>query len=182
MNGRRRPRSGAGRATTKPKRIAEGRAQQTLDEARMVLPGVQALFGFQLIAVFNDGFGAPEREREALHLAAIVLVTIAIALVMTPAAYHRQVDPRRATAGLCALASRLVSGAMLPLAAGMALDVHLVARLITGQRGPAPLIAGALFLCLCALVRLSAWAGRPARSARRGRTWPSTVVAMPVNP
>lgn len=30
--------------------------QQTLDEARMVLPGVQALFGFQLIAVFSDGF------------------------------------------------------------------------------------------------------------------------------
>ena len=28
--------------------------QQTLEEARMVLPGVQALFGFQLIAVFSE--------------------------------------------------------------------------------------------------------------------------------
>jgi len=28
-----------------------------LDECRMVLPGLQALFGFQLIAVFNSGFG-----------------------------------------------------------------------------------------------------------------------------
>jgi hypothetical protein len=27
-----------------------------IEEARMVLPGIQALFGFQLIAVFNDGF------------------------------------------------------------------------------------------------------------------------------
>jgi hypothetical protein len=27
-----------------------------LEECRMVLPGIQALFGFQLIAVFNQGF------------------------------------------------------------------------------------------------------------------------------
>lgn len=106
---------------------------QTLDEARMVLPGVQALFGFQLIAVFNDAFEHRLSELErSLHLAAIILVTIAIALVMTPAAYHRQVDPRRATAPFLAIASRFVSGAMLPLAAGLALDVYLVARLIAG--------------------------------------------------
>ncbi len=106
--------------------------QQTLDEARMVLPGVQALFGFQLIAVFSDGFArvltAVERD---LHLVAIVLVTIAIALMMTPAAYHRQVDRRRATGEFLAMASRLVSGAMLPLAAGLAIDIQLVAHVVT---------------------------------------------------
>ena len=105
---------------------------QTLDEARMVLPGVQALFGFQLIAVFNAGFTSALSECEqTLHLAAIVLVAIAIALVMTPAAYHRQVDPRRATPAFIRLASRFVSAAMLPLAAGLALDLHLVSRVIT---------------------------------------------------
>ena len=105
---------------------------QTLDEARMVLPGVQALFGFQLIAVFSDGFGRLLSEAEqTLHLAAIALVTIAIAMVMTPAAYHRQVDPRRATPAFIRLASRFVSAAMLPLAAGLALDLHLVSRVIT---------------------------------------------------
>ena len=31
-------------------------AQYLLDECRMVLPGIQALFGFQLIVVFNSGF------------------------------------------------------------------------------------------------------------------------------
>src|SRR4030095_16606249 len=107
--------------------------QLTLDEARMVLPGVQALFGFQLIALFSDGF---ERLREAereLHLAAIVLVTVTIALMMTPAAYHRQVERRRATGEFLAMASRLISGAMLPLAAGLALDIYLVARAISGN-------------------------------------------------
>jgi lysylphosphatidylglycerol synthetase-like protein (DUF2156 family) len=108
--------------------------QQTLDEARMVMPGVQALFGFQLIAVFSDGFERRLGEAEqSLHLVAIVLVTIAIALVMTPAAYHRQVDPRRATVSFLKLASRMVSAAMLPLAAGLAIDVHLIAHVITGS-------------------------------------------------
>ena len=31
-------------------------ARNVLEEARMVLPGIQALFGFQLIAVFNQRF------------------------------------------------------------------------------------------------------------------------------
>jgi hypothetical protein len=62
-----------------------------------------------------------------------VLVTIAIALVMTPAAYHRQMQPRQVTQAFLVLASRFVSGALLPLAAGLALDVHLVARVITGR-------------------------------------------------
>ena len=31
-------------------------ATHLLNEGRMVLPGIQALFGFQLIAVFNQGF------------------------------------------------------------------------------------------------------------------------------
>ena len=120
--------------------------QQTLDEARMVLPGVQALFGFQLIAVFNDGFSRRLSDSEqALHLAAIVFVTIAIALVMTPAAYHRQVDPRGASVAFLKLASRLVSGAMLPLAAGLAIDVDLVARVITGRSVLGALIGGGVF-------------------------------------
>jgi hypothetical protein len=31
-------------------------AQTAIEEARMVLPGIQAIFGFQLIAVFNTKF------------------------------------------------------------------------------------------------------------------------------
>ena len=31
-------------------------ASYLLDECRMVLPGIQALFGFQLVAVFNRTF------------------------------------------------------------------------------------------------------------------------------
>jgi hypothetical protein len=139
--------------------------QQTLDEARMVLPGVQALFGFQLIAVFSDGFERRLGEVEqSLHLAAIVFVTIAIAIVMTPAAYHRQVEPRRATVSFLVLASRLVSGAMLPLAAGLSIDVYLIAWVITGGPALAAAIGAAVFLLFVAL-----WFAFPQWRVAQGR-------------
>src|ERR1700694_2515161 len=34
----------------------DAEARYTIEEARMVLPGIQAIFGFQLIAVFNQRF------------------------------------------------------------------------------------------------------------------------------
>ncbi|MGE5072104.1 MAG: DUF6328 family protein, partial [Anaerolineae bacterium] len=68
-----------------------------LNECRMVLPGVQALFGFQLIAVFNQGFSEKLSTGEQyLHLAALALVANSGALVMAPAAYHRQTAMRHA--------------------------------------------------------------------------------------
>lgn len=143
--------------------------QQTLDEARMVLPGLQALFGFQLIAVFSDGFERRlDATEQSLHLAAIVLVTIAIAIVMTPAAYHRQVEPRSATVSFLVLASRLVSGAMLPLAAGLSIDVSLIARVITGAPTLAAVIGVVVFLLFVVLwFAFPQW--RAAQIRRRSR-------------
>jgi hypothetical protein len=140
---------------------------QTLDEARMVPPGVQALFGFQLIAVFSDGFERLLSEAERnLHLAAIVLVTIAIALLMTPAAYHRQVDRRSVTGEFLVLASRLISGAMLPLAAGLLLDIQIVTRVVSGELLFATALGGVAFTMFAILwFALPRWRA----ASRRGR-------------
>ena len=104
-------------------------------EARLLLPGVQTILGFQLMAVFSSEFknelSAAER---ALHLAAIVLVTIAIVLVMAPAALHRQTEPRTVSARLITISSRLLMASMAPLAIGICLDVYLVARATTITR------------------------------------------------
>jgi antibiotic biosynthesis monooxygenase (ABM) superfamily enzyme len=59
----------------------------------MVLPGAQALFGFQLIAVFSQRFEALSEHQQILHLTALFPVAVAIALVMTPAIYHRLAEP-----------------------------------------------------------------------------------------
>jgi len=102
-----------------------------LEECRMVLPGVQALFGFQLIVVFNSTF----RERlnsteQIIHLVAIGLVAMSVALVMAPAAYHRQTNPEEATDSFIKLATYLLLASMLPLMVGISLDFYLIARLI----------------------------------------------------
>ena len=116
-----------------------------LEECRIVLPGIQVLFGFQLIAVFSDRFArvlSPAEQR--LHLLAIALVAVAIALIMAPAAYHRQTEPERVSERFVRVSSRLLLASMPPLALAVCLDFHLVARIIVGAA--AAWLASALLL------------------------------------
>jgi Family of unknown function (DUF6328) len=89
-------------------------AQEVIEEARMVLPGIQALFGFQLIAVFNERFYSLPSFEQALHYVALVLVGVAIAVIMTPAAYHRMVEQTTVSEFFVRLASWLIAVAMVP--------------------------------------------------------------------
>jgi len=115
----------------------------------MVLPGIQALFGFQLIAVFNERFARDlSRNEQLLHLAAVALVVVAIALVMTPAAYHRQVNDGTVTRAFIDLSSKLIAGALLPLMVAIALDVYIVARAVLPDTGIG-LAAAAFALITC---------------------------------
>ena len=121
-------------------------AEYLLDECRMVLPGIQALFGFQLIVVFNPGFdsklGAGEQR---VHLAAIALVVLAIALIMTPAAYNRQIAPREITESFVLISTRLLLCSMLPLAIAISLDFYLIAETILNSP-LAAVLAAILFM------------------------------------
>lgn len=123
-------------------------ATHVLEECRTVVPGMQALFGFQLIAVFNAAFTEQLSSAERiLHLVAIVLVTIAIVLVMAPAALHRQTEPTAVSARFITISSRLLMASMVPLAVGICLDLYLVSRLIVGSRGIAVTVAASLLGC-----------------------------------
>jgi hypothetical protein len=108
-------------------------AQQTIEEARMVLPGIQALFGFQLIAIFNNRFQDLTSYEQYLHFSSLLLVALAIALIMTPAAYHRIVERGTVSHFFVDLASRLIASAMIPLMLAIALEVLLLGGLILGK-------------------------------------------------
>ncbi len=102
-----------------------------LEEARMLLPGSQTLFGFQLIVVFNQSFGERlSTVEQYLHLAAMLLTAIAIALLMAPAAYHRQVEPQSVSLRFLGMASRQLTWGTIPLAISICVEVYLVATLI----------------------------------------------------
>lgn len=127
------------------------RAREAIEEARMVLPGIQALFGFQLIAVFNEGFRQLSEGEQLIHFAATILVVIAIALIMTPAAYHRVAEQASVSDFFLRLASWLVAAAMAPLMIGLVLEVYLLGRLVLGSVRSSLAAAGALLALFLAL-------------------------------
>ena len=102
-----------------------------IEECRMLLPGIQALFGFQLIAVFNSTFAEKLSSLEQqLHLLAIGLVGVAIALILTPAAYHRQMEHMSITRRFIDVSTRLMLWSMAALALSICLDLYLVSHVI----------------------------------------------------
>src|SRR5947207_3350352 len=126
-------------------------AEYLLDECRMVLPGIQALFGFQLVAVFNSAFGEKlSHSEQCLHLLAIALVAIAVAIIMTPAALHRQKGAYEVTDIFVRVSSRLLLWSMVPLALGILIDFYLVSRVISGSL-LASLFAAAMFVIFSGL-------------------------------
>lgn len=135
----------------------EEEATHVTDEARMLLPGVQAVLGFQLIAVFNQRFQEFSAGEQVIHLAAFLLMALAMGLVMTPAAYHRQVERGCVSRRFIDLSSTLLTLAMMPLIAGVCLDTYLVARLILEERDMAMIVAAVTALLLTGL-----WYGVPA--------------------
>jgi Family of unknown function (DUF6328) len=125
----------------------DGATKHILEECRMVLPGIQALFGFQLIAVFNQGFSEKLSSGEqGLHLLSTVLTIFAVALVMTPAALHRQIDPMTVSRQFIQSSTLLLLLSMFPLAVSICLEIYVVANLITGSFMVSVLIAAGLLL------------------------------------
>lgn len=133
-----------------------------LEECRTVLPGIQTLFGFQLIVVFSEGFrNAMDAAGRILHMAAIVFVAIAIALIMTPAALHRQSGQRSISERYLATCSRLILASMLPLASAIVIETYLVAETLLQHRAPSIACAAGLGLIFAVF-----WWGLP-----RVRRW-----------
>jgi hypothetical protein len=121
-------------------------ANLLLEECRTILPGLQALFGFQLIAIFNTGFDEKlSRSDQLVHFTSITLVMLAVVLLMAPAAYHRQTGPMKVDSAFISLASRAALLAMVSLMFGISLDFYLIAKVIVGDIGWALFFAGSLF-------------------------------------
>ena len=125
----------------------EAAASHIIEECRMVLPGIQALFGFQLIAVFNEGFGEKLSHADQLvHLVALVLTVLATVLVMTPAALQRHAEPREVSERFVWLASNLLLAAMYPLAVAVALDVYVVVGIVAKSDAVGAILALLVFV------------------------------------
>jgi small neutral amino acid transporter SnatA (MarC family) len=146
----------------------EEEATHATDEARMVLPGIQAILGFQLIAVFNQRFQDLSEGRQVLHLAAFLLLAVAMGLVMASAAYHRQAERGCITRRFVDFASRLLSLSLAPLTVGIVIDTYLLVWLVVGRELPSLCVAGGLLLVLVGLWFVAPQRARQARERAHG--------------
>jgi hypothetical protein len=135
-----------------------------IEEARVILPGIQTLFGFQTIVVFNQRFMALPDYARHLHLIGLGLVIIAVALTMTPAVYYRYVGRDYVTEKMKHLSSRMIRGALFPLAWGISLDIFTVVLAVTDR--PAWSLASAV---AALILLLGMWFAFPLRARRRAR-------------
>src|SRR5437588_2916150 len=95
------------------------RIKKVLIECRMALPGAQAFLGFQFSIVFVQGFDRLPRSSQWIHFGSLLATTIAIVLLIAPAAYHRLAESGEDTEHFHRAASRLVLAALVFLAPGM---------------------------------------------------------------
>jgi len=138
-------------------------ARNSLDEARMVLPGIQAVFGFQLIAVFSERFGAMDLLLRILHYASIASVVLAIALIMTPAAYDRIAEPRVITAQFLNTTAVLLTVAMGVFGIALSLELLVVTTLILGRLDAGVVSAGCALMIFATLWFYLPWRRRRSR-------------------
>src|SRR5258706_12073851 len=60
-----------------------------LNELRVVLPGVQVLFGFLLAVPFTDAFKRVTGAQRGAYFAAFLCSAVATAFLLAPSLYHR---------------------------------------------------------------------------------------------
>jgi Family of unknown function (DUF6328) len=125
--------------------------EQMLTEARVILPGAQAMLGFQLIVTMTDAFGTLIPAVKYVHFSALVAVMLSVILLIAPAAVHRLSFEGRDHARFHRIGSWLVTLALVPLAAGVALDFYVAAWRLSGSTQTAAWSGVGIFSLLTAV-------------------------------
>ena len=124
------------------------KVEQVLIEARVIIPGAQALFGFQFIAMLTAGFDELPQTSKIVHALALGLVAMNVVLLMTPAALHRLSFDGADSERFLRAASALVIAAPLFLAAGISAESYVVLGKVTDSQVVAAGYAAATFALL----------------------------------
>ena len=157
--------------TERPSTPLHVKIEQMLTEARVILPGAQALLGFQLSIVLTQSFETLSGSSRIVHALSLGLVALAVMLLVAPAAYHRIVYAGEDSDDMHRVGSALVTAATVPLALGMAGDIYVVIGKIIGPT--TGLFAAALGL----VVLTGLWYGYPLAVALTRRPAMSRRVA-----
>lgn len=133
------------------------RIDHVLTETRMVLPGAQALLGFQFLLFFADSFQQLPLHSRLLHLSSLFLVSFCVILLMTPPAFHRIVEQGQDTERFYTFATRLVLVAMVPLAIASCIEFYIVCEKVIPNSWVAGAASGALLIYFILLWFIYPW-------------------------
>ncbi|MBV9464402.1 MAG: hypothetical protein JO317_09255 [Verrucomicrobiae bacterium] len=169
-----RTRLGAG-DPSKPDEVEEvplsERITQALTECRVILPGAQALLGFQLAITFMSSYETLARALQILHLVSLGLTGICVVLLMTPSAYHRIVEEGEDSEDFLECVSRTIITAMVPLSLAIGGDLFVVVSKVSRSETLALAVAAA-----SVLFSLGLWFGYTSRvRSRRGGAAPRRI-------
>jgi hypothetical protein len=109
------------------------KVDHVLTEAKVVLPGAQALLGFQFITILMEGFDRLPQSSKYVHIFSLTVMAITVVILMTPAAYHRMVEHGKNTEHFHAVASVLIISAMVLLPMAIAGDFYVVVQKVTAS-------------------------------------------------
>ena len=127
------------------------KVEQMLTEARVIIPGAQALLGFQLTVTLTRAFEQIPFESKLAHAAALCCIALSVILLMAPAALHRISFAGEDSADFLKIGSVFIVAAPLPLALGIALDTYVaIARALESNLAAAS-IAGTTVIVLMLL-------------------------------
>lgn len=121
---------------------------ELLNEVRVALPGVQVLFAFLLVLPFQQGFADVTDIARAVYFGGLIASAIAIALLVTPASYHR-LSLRRGVEEkeqMLLTSSRLTVIGTGFLAIGVACCMFLIADVLFGEAVATLTAVGTLLL------------------------------------
>jgi uncharacterized protein DUF6328 len=120
--------------------------RHVLTETRVVLPGVQALLGFQFATLLMEAFDKLPRGVQLVHLASLGCMAVAIVLLITPAAWHRIVERGEENERMHKFSSAIVVAALVPIAIGLSSDFFVVVYKVTESYPIAVAAATAMFV------------------------------------
>lgn len=127
------------------------RVENMLTEARVLLPGAQALLGFQLAVMLNQSFAELPSASRTIHVVALCCIALAVILLMAPASFHRITFGGENTESFYRLGSCLVIAAAVPLGCGIVGDFYVAVEKGLEQVAAAAGLAAIAFAALVTL-------------------------------
>lgn len=106
------------------------RISDLMTEGRIVLPGVQALLGFQFAAYLTEAFAKAPPGARLAHNVSLGLLLLSMILLMTPAPFHRLAEHGQDTERVCRVSARLLLAGLAALGLAISADVYVAIDLI----------------------------------------------------